>query len=241
MKKHFFLFIILFKVLIILPWFGYSQFVVNNSAIALGNNTFQLTPYVLWVGGSVWYEYKTDLSKPFTLSGWMNFGNDTIGADGNVFVLQNSCLNAGMMGGGIGYRNMPGQSLGVEFDTYKNTTPITGDQDNHDPTFDHIGIFKNGSVVHDTVGLPNPNDLLKAYIQASPTKRNIKDGLPHNFKITWDPIKKKLQVFFEDTIVKPRASIICDIPNAVFSGNPFVYWGFTSATGGERNIHTVHV
>ena len=63
---------------------------------------------------------------------------------------------------------------------------------------------------------------------------NIEDGLWHNTKFSWDPSTNLFEVSFDGSIV---ISQVIDITNNVFSGNPIVYWGFTSSTGGASNMH----
>jgi hypothetical protein len=94
---------------------------LNGSAIALGDDCYQLTPALNTQNGTVWYSDQIDLTQPFDLLFYMNYGSiDDNGADGICFVLQTVGTNAiGESGGGMGYLNF-GTSLGIEFDTWQN-------------------------------------------------------------------------------------------------------------------------
>ncbi|WP_430404146.1 L-type lectin-domain containing protein [Fluviicola sp.] len=124
---------------------SYAQYQVSGNALALTPDTFLLTPDAAWQNGAVWYKLKHNFNTPFAITGSMFFGDFDDGADGIVFVVQNKCLVAGTAGGGIGYMNFPGYSLGVEFDTYQNVGPPS-----NDPVFDHVAILRDGSTDHAT-------------------------------------------------------------------------------------------
>lgn len=211
---------------------SFAQFQTNNDASALGGDIYQLTPALNNQGGSIWYQLEHDLRTPFTVAGQLYFGTDDAGADGIAFVMQNNCLNAGTFGGGIGYANMPGQSIAVEFDTYENTL-ATGAFDNSDPSYDHIAVIKQGVVNH-----ADAINNLYGPIQAHATKANIEDGVWYDFQISYDPATQELRVFFDGTL---RFTYNYDVLNQVFLGDPYVYWGFTSSTGGFFNDQQVFI
>jgi len=210
-----------------------QQFQLNNDALALGGDIYRLTRNDYNLAGSMWYKLDHDLTKPFNISGQMLLGGrDEFGADGIAFVFQNGCLNAGTAGGGIGYSAMPGKSFAVEFDTYENSA-LTGSFENHDPAYDHIAVLKMGNVDHG-----NAADNLFGPVQAHPTKVNIEDSLWYNFQISYDPVTHLFQVFFDNSL---RVSMTYDIYANIFAGDPYVYWGFTSSTGGQYNYQAVYI
>lgn len=211
---------------------AFAQFQVNNNAVDLGGGHYRLTQAVNNQAGSVWYKLQHDLNDPLNIQGQMYFGADPAGADGIAFVLQNNCLAAGTIGGGIGYANMPGQSIAVEFDTYQNIAG-SGDQDNHDPAYDHLAIEKAGNVDHGVVA-----NTLYGPIQMHATNPNVEDGLWHDFQISYDPINHVLSVYFDNTL---RVAYTYDIKANIFNGNPYVYWGFTASTGGFNNEQRVYI
>ena len=221
----------------LLPFLAMGQFQLNGVTVKLGGGTYQLTQAVNSQFGAMWYKLQHNLNNPFNVKGQMNFGADPGGADGIVFVMQNNCLSAGSGGGGLGYSNMPGQSIGVEFDTYQNIGGGSGVEQNNDPTYDHIAFEKNGDVVHATVPSPNPNDLFGP-VQMDPVLTNLKTGLWYNFQIHYDPATKLLTVYFNNSL---RISVVYDLQANVFTSSPWVYWGFTSSTGGRNNIQKIQI
>lgn len=204
-----------------------AQYTYNGTAVQLQCNQHQLTTNVNTQLGSVWYQTRLDLNNSFdftfdvSLSAVSNDG----GADGLVFVLQNNGLNAmGTGGGGIGFQGLPGNSLGIEIDTWPNSGACPAD--NGDPNPDHIGILKNGSPVHCSANsLAGPVSV--------GTGGNIEDGLVHSFRVKWDATLKLIEVYFDGTLALSRTE---DMVNTIFGGNPLVYWGFTGSTGGANNV-----
>ncbi len=183
----------------------------------------ELTPDATGQAGSVWYTSTFNLTKPFDLQFNIFLGCKTYssGADGIVFVFQPLSINAGSAGGGMGFQGIS-PSVGVEFDTYQNSW---------DPAFCHVAIEKNGDVDHTTAA-----DLLAGPVQLSPTAAAIPDCKSHPARITWNPSKKVLNVYFDCSL---RVSYTGDIINTIFGGNPNVYWGFTAGTGGSSNVQGV--
>ncbi|HXA01106.1 MAG TPA: discoidin domain-containing protein [Cytophagaceae bacterium] len=215
-----------------------GQFVLQGNptpAVNLGGGVYQLTPALTSQFGAIWNKIQFDLTKPFNVQGQMNFGADPGGADGMVFVLQTNCLSAGGGGGGIGYSGIPGNSLGVEFDTYQNIGAGTGVEQNNDPAYDHIAVEKNGDVVHSITGTPNPDDLFGP-VQMDPVLTNVKTGSWYNFQISYNPATTLLQVYFNGSL---RVSLVYDIKANL--GHQYAYWGFTCTTGGKSNIQQISI
>ena len=204
---------------------AFGQFQINGDATVIGPNTFQLTPNIPWKSGSAWYQVKQNLDYQFSVRGQIYLGATDAGADGVVFVLQDNCLTAGTSGGGIGYENMQGNSIGIEFDTYQNNT-------NGDILQDHLAINIMGNVNHS-----HPNNVAGP-VQIHATKANVEDGLWYDYEINYSPVTTQLEVFFDGSL---RLSYNIDLKNSIFGGNPFVYWGFVSATGGLSAEHKVSV
>jgi len=199
---------------------GFSQqFSFNGAATYNGGECYTLCPDYTWTVGSMWKLIQIDLTQPLTAQFSLSFGNkDANGADGIAFVLQQVGTNAlGGAGVGIGYQNM-NTSFIVEFDTYQNSP--------WDPSEDHIAIQKNGDVSHLTA-----NNLAVPAILP-----NIEDTAFHPVKIIWDPVYDSLFVYFDCVL---KLSLHYDIVQNIFSGNPIVWWGFTSATGSLSNTHIV--
>ncbi len=203
----------------------FGQFQINGDATVISGDSFQLTPSVAWQSGAIWHKVQHHLDSTFAISGKIYFGNSEAGADGIAFVMQNNCLVNGSSGGGLGYENIPGASIGVEFDTHQNTGGAP-----NDPVFDHIALHQNGSIDH-AVNLSGPVKMIS-------TNNNAEDGLWHDFKITYDPAIQVISVDFDNV---NRLTHTIDIKNAIFGGDPYVYWGFTSATGGLFANNSVYI
>lgn len=199
------------------------QFFLNGSATGM-DSCFQLTTTENWQVGSIWYGEKVNLNESFEVAVDLFLGcKDDEGADGIVFGLQPISTSIGVGGGDLGIGGVE-PSLGVEFDTYQNG-------DFGDPIYDHIAIVRDGIVNHNT-----PQGSLAGPIQADINNPNIEDCQYHSASINWDANAQTLSVYLECEL---RLSYVGDIVNEIFDGDPLVFWGFTSATGGLNNIHEV--
>lgn len=198
-----------------------QQYTVNGDAIQNNCHCYTLTPDLTTQSGSVWNNYKIDLSNSFTFVFSVNLGaTDVNGADGIAFVLQPVSTSIGGDGSGMGFGGIS-PSIAVTLDTYQNSSP------DNDPSYDHIAIQRNGIVDHLSA------DNLAGPLQASSTSDNIEDNLDHALKISWDATTKTLSTFFDGVL---RVSVVNDLVATTFSGDPLVYWGFTGATGGLSNL-----
>ena len=198
------------------------QLIGNGGQAALGNNCFRLTQAQNTAYGAVWYRWQADLNQDFDLTADLNFGTNDFGADGIVFAFQNLCTNVGSTGGGMGIEGV-NPSLFIEFDTFLNP-------DNGDLPDDHIGILSDGVLLH-----TGPTSL-SAPVCALPNCGDIENGTSYNVRIFWQAALQTLDVYFNGAL---RTSYTGDVINSIFAGNSMVYWGFTSATGGFNNSHTV--
>ena len=216
---------------------GAQWSLVQDATTPSGADCVQLTPDANNRRGAAWHECPLHLGAPFQLDFELNFGGDDGGADGMCFVLQQiSNENAGLVslnGAQIGYGfEGPGgvfasNSLAIEMDTYANDgSPGTGEVNQFDMPSDHIAIFRDGSLKHNS-----PNELEPA-VQAHPTLTNIENGLDYPLSVRWDPSTTELKVYFAGS---ERLSLTLDLVNEVFGGDPLVFWGFTGSTGGVSN------
>ncbi len=80
-----------------------------------------------------------------------------------------------------------------------------------------------------------PNTLV-APVQAIADNPNIEDCQWHTFRIIWNATTFSLSAEIDNV---PRVQTNIDLIRDIFSGNAQVYWGFTSATGGQSNIQKV--
>ncbi|MEL7219786.1 MAG: gliding motility-associated C-terminal domain-containing protein [Bacteroidota bacterium] len=201
-----------------------AQFFLNGTAITLNDSCYQLTATNNWEVGSIWNGDLISLEESFDVIVDVFLGcQDETGADGIVFALQPISTSIGVGGGDIGIGGVT-PSLGVEIDTYLN-------ENFADPIADHITIVRDGNLNHNT-----PEVTLAGPIQASAVADNIEDCSYHAFRVTWDANEETLSVYFDCEL---RLSYTGDIVEAIFGGDPLVYWGFTAATGGLNNVQEV--
>lgn len=180
---------------------------------------FDLTTATNLQAGAIWFNHKLDLSQAFGMTFSINAGGTDAGADGMSFLLQSSgsgkeAIGAG--GGGLGASGIS-PSFGIEIDTYQGTGEMADD---------HLAIISNGNL-----GSP-----LVAAVCADKDCQNIEDGADHQLIMTWDPGTNTFEVFWDRSL---RATYTGDIVTTIFSNDPMVYFGFTAATGGANNQHTV--
>lgn len=199
-----------------------------KDAKALGGDCYRLTAATGYQTGVVWYQDKLNLSESFDIEFLMNFGtNDASGADGIAFIMQTVGNQAiGATGGGLGFAGFS-PSLGIEFDTWSNSSEFSS---SGDPSSDHIAILQNGNIFHLTP------DNLAGPIQASASNVNIEDGKDHVVRIVWRPTTNTVEVYFDCQL---RLTLKKDIIKDIFKGKSEVWWGFGAATGGGVNNQTV--
>lgn len=196
-----------------------QQYTLNGSASQIDCHCYKLTNAVNNQSGSVWNNYKIDLTTPFDFVFSVNLGcSDSPGADGIVFVLQPISTSVGSTGQGMGFGGVV-PSVGVTLDTYQN-----GDES--DPWYDHLSIQVNGILNH------NSASNIAGPVQISATATNVEDCQNHLLRIKWEPSTFLYQVYFDGVL---RVSANIDMIANVFGNNPMVFWGFTGATGGENN------
>ncbi len=198
----------------------FAQYTLNGNATRDACNEYTLTAAVNWQGGSVWNNIKIDLTQSFDFNFDVLLGsNNSPGADGIAFVLQPVSTSVGSSGGGMGYEGIT-PAVGVIIDTYENGN-------NNDPAFDHIAVQLNGDISHTTV------NNIAGPVTALNGNDNIEDGNWHSLRIVWNASSKTLTAAVDGSL---RLSVVKDFVTDVFSGDPFVNWGFTGATGGENNL-----
>lgn len=194
----------------------------NGGQADLGNNCFRLTQASGNQFGSMWYRKKADLNQDFDIEANLNFGSNNGGADGIVFAFQNVCTSAGGNGGGMGITGV-NPSFFVEFDTYTNG-------EYNDPNYDHIAILKNGNVNHASANsLVAPTGIISG-------NGNVETGADFLVRVWWTAADTTLRVYVNNDL---RIAYSGNVVSGIFGGNPYVYWGFTAATGGLNNVHRV--
>jgi len=203
-----------------------AQFQLNGSARQTDSICYMLTPDQVYQIGSIWDTTKVNLNQSFQVILDVFFGCDPKGADGIVFGFQPVSTSVGSQGGGIGFGGIS-PSLGIEMDTYQNTTLA-------DPPYNYMAIIKNGDVNHNDPNTLTP--LVPFTVPGDTTPLNIQDCRKHDLKVTWNADSMILQVFFD---CLPMLQYHGNIVRDIFNNNPLVYWGFTSAGGALYNEHDV--
>lgn len=193
--------------------YNLSSTLDNGNCVGLTTNNGGQT-------SQLWATSKIDLTQPFDYNFDVYLGNNSGGADGITFTIQNdprgyqATGTSGFSMGAGGITN----SLNVEFDTYDNGSG------SGDIPSDHIAIDKNG----------DPTTPLVAAVSAQPSGATIKDGVLHTARIIWNPTTKLLSVYFDGTF---RLSMTYDIIGNIGSNTAF--WGFTGSTGAYYNYQYI--
>jgi hypothetical protein len=184
-----------------------------NGSASYASNEYTLTTASNNQTGAIWNKNRLDLREDWETNFELFLGSNDNGADGIAFVLQNKGIDPPLLsGGGLGYSGLF-NSVAVEFDDFNNGTAWG------DLADDHIAIHRNEvtNIAAGPVALPN-----------------FEDGAYHTAKITWKSSTKTMTVSFDGV---QRLTYSEDFVSTVFSGDPVVHFGLTSATGGAVNLH----
>ncbi|MEP6605293.1 MAG: hypothetical protein ABJA60_04160, partial [Nitrosospira sp.] len=175
-----------------------------------------------WQAGSAFY------ATPFLLGGNASFSSyfefqfaptsQWGGADGMVFVIQNTGKNVGTTGGGIGYGGL-GHSIGVEFDDWNN-----GDGDGNNAN--HTGIDINGNV--------------NSVVRADVLPAQLDSGAIFHVWVDYDGIADLMEVRLGLNSIRPSNSLMSyNVDLASLLGSTNAYMGFTSGTGSVGSYHDI--
>jgi gliding motility-associated-like protein len=200
-----------------------------GSASDNGNGCYNLTSNAVGQAGALWFDEQVDLSLPVTLRAEIYLGSqDATGADGMAFMLQDvGQWPVGDTNEDLGIiEGASFSSIGVEIDTWQNA-PFS------DLAEDHLSIFRDGINNHN---IPFFN--LDGPVAALASGANIEDGQHHEFRVEWDPGTQTFEVYFDCAL---RLSWTGDLVGDIFGGQNLVWWGFTAATGGSSNVHSICV
>jgi hypothetical protein len=192
---------------------------INGNATIISSSYLRLTPNAGNQAGSAFWKQKISLPDDMSFSTYFT-SKMTPGsrADGMTFCIQQASNNAGSAGGGLGYQNMPGKSIAIEYDTYNN-----GEINNN-----HIALDINGALHGSTNVVASPVDLA--------------DGTMKYNWIEYNGATQILQVRISNTNVRPTAATLSVSINLAsnFVGISDFYFGFTAATGGATEEHSVY-
>ena len=209
---------------------AHGQTTVHGNAANLGGGCYRLTQNQATQRGAVWMNGLVDISQDWEMRAEVYLGTSNGGADGMVFVLRSP--SAPVLGGGGSLMGFGGNitnpaiepSVGVEMDTYWQTGgPATGD-----PSYDHLGIQRDGSVAH--VGA----DVIAFPVIAETPNGNLEDGQEYSLRVTYEADIQQMKVYWD---CNERISTTVDLESIL--GTNMVKWGFTASTGGLYNLHRV--
>ncbi|WP_406669998.1 PGF-pre-PGF domain-containing protein [Methanolobus sp. ZRKC4] len=203
-----------------------SRFQLNGQA-SQQSNVLRLTPSSESIYGSAFLEKKIGIGEDSSFSTYFSFqisntAND--GADGFVFVIQPNSNDQGSVGRGIGYGNID-NSIGIEFDTWKNNEP-----DTLDISGSHVGIDKNGNVTS-----LNSTPLVGDLDLATTTTKHA--------WVDYNSSTSIIEVRVNTTSVRPSTpELVYDFGEQdlrdIIDGNE-TYIGFTSSTGWAYEQHDI--
>jgi hypothetical protein len=210
------------------------QFNENQSAFwDETNNRAVLTPSDRSQAGSFFYNTAISFTNDASFSTSFKFqisdskgdgGED--GADGLVFVVKNSNAKAlGGAGGGLGYLGVS-NSLGIEFDTFRNLS-------HNDPSGNHVGVNLGGSVESKDAkiietGLFNNGQAWTAWIDYNDLTKTVDVRLANNSNSRPD----------SSTLIYVLPSSLKDLIG-VIDGSSLASFGFTAATGESTGKHEI--
>lgn len=187
--------------------------------------------------GSIFGNYKLDLTKDFTLSSYLYFGNydaEKAFADGITFTMHNDSRGTkalGDNGEGLGAYSWTGSyiqnALSFEYDSYYNSKDTGSgayryDQDLNQTLYGHTAIVTPADI---------PKDQAQPHEAVSYINDQIADGTWKKLSIHWDKANNKLTYTFNGV----SNSKVID-PQKAFKSNE-VYWGFTGSTGATSGAH----
>ncbi len=193
-----------------------NSFVISGDASAVSGSEIQLTPEANNQRGTAMYNNLIDFGTSFSFSFEAYLGNND-GADGIAIVFHNDPSGTSAIGadgegmGASGIQN----GIVLELDTYYN--PSQGDV-----TGDHGCIWESDNI----------SNRLTSPLAVG----EMEDDSWHTVVVTWNASSNTI---FYTIDGNTAGSYTGDIINNYFSGSSDVYFGFTAATGGETNVHSV--
>jgi Bacterial lectin/Domain of unknown function (DUF1929) len=198
--------------------------IVNGSASYDGlTHTFVLTPDAGGQAGSAMLNHRIDLSYDFQASFDVYLGDNSNGADGLAFVLQNDLRGANAIGAAGGNYGAIGinSGLGIALDTFQNAN--FGDM-----VGDHTDFFNSGASLETS----------RISDQLPIGGGNAKDGHWHNVMVSWNASNHTLTYWVDGTQMNTLNE---NIVAKYLGGSQYAYLGFTGGTGGAHNLQEVHL
>lgn len=212
--------------------FARDSFTSPDSMLNLQGNTsitggkLQLTPPSGSKTGSAFLNSKIKQSNGFSTMFQFTLPNQsgtTNGADGLMFIISSSANQYGRQGGGMGFTGIS-NSVGIEFDTFKNSSS------SYENSSSHIAVDVNGQDITSTAPL--------AYTMLS---GNYFHTSPYTYYawVDYDGVGKNLYVRINTSSIRPATpTLACTVDLAQYVGTEY-YVGFTAATGGSYEEHSI--
>ena len=196
---------------------------LNGNAAKVGT-ALRVAPALGNQAGSAFFKTRVCLANQRSFSTYFSFlftNPSTPPADGIVFAIQTVSNTAGSVGGGIGFRGIS-PSVGIEFDTYKNTGPLP---DPIDPNDNHVGLDINGDVQSAVTANP-PADM---------------NGPTWHVWIDYSGLTDSLQVRMGLTNSRAAATLVMSqtVDLVAILDMDEVFVGYTAATGGKWENHDI--
>lgn len=213
----------------------------GDSYFGSTNTNLILTDDAQYQAGSAFWKRKLALQSNLSFSAYFEFKitTSTSRADGLTFTIQQYTNNWGTNGSGLGYLDLPGKSIAIEYDTYDNNSGNLGESNNH------IAIDINGSLHNDDRSddtFNYPYDTEEPYVkQLDQNELDLADG---NIKYNWvdyDGLNNILEVRISNTPTRPATATMritdLNLANTLSGGD--VFFGFSAATGLFTEQHAI--
>lgn len=213
----------------------------GDSYFGSTNTNLILTDDVQYQAGSAFWKRKLALQSNLSFSAYFEFKitKTTSRADGLTFTIQQYTNNWGTNGSGLGYLDLPGKSIAIEYDTYDNNSGTLGESDNH------IAIDVNGSLHNDD---RTDNTFVYPYATEEPyvkqLDQNVLDLADGNTKYNWvdyDGLNNILEIRISNTAARPANATMritdLNLANTLSGGD--VFFGFSAATGLYTEQHVI--
>lgn len=205
-------------------------FIMNGAAEIISENCYKLTsPKTANDVGSIWCEYPIQLNHAFEMRFAINLGCSDYAGEGIAFVLHThkDKYNAiGCAGSAIGFgldndcTTAISPSIALEFDSRYSK----GQADLYAP---HISLVEDG----------NQSTPLTKPVKMSIGHEDVRDCEFHNVKISWNPSKQVLEVYFDEIL---RLSYKGNLQQ-YFGKEKNIFAGFTASSGSKANLQMVCV
>ncbi len=196
--------------------------IVTNGGASIVGGKLQITSDATFQTGSAFFDTpiiadsNTSFQTAFSFE--MTGGAGPGGADGILFVLQNSPAAAtalGRGGSGVGY-DLITDSFAVELDTWKNGWDLYNDE---------VGVVADGNIQNQIAQVKAPF--------------NLNFGGVYYAWVDYNGVSDTLSVYVSETSTKPTAATLkTTIELDAYVGNQF-YAGFTSSNYDRPNAHRI--